>query len=1082
MPRNSGLVFSAVLLFFFLPLAAAQTFDCLSISPRLVAGSQGIQILDNAELPDSCDLRVSGQKSDTVTVTVASNPSDLAYIRQRVLNSIADDENNLVKGSNYKYVNYAGEEFSPFVYAQVFGNCVMAIQANLYGDAPSEANSVLGVANEALTNPRLVQFCNSTYVPEATASPSPALESPTPAPGCEVKGEIVFEPTQGVWQDDYSFAPAPGRQIVRLERGVYRAELPMVVGRHTLIFGLKGAGQPGVANDVSRKTIRIDATTTGTVPVNSKVVFSIAQAGSKKTVYETAAEVPLPLEPPCGPEKNFTYLVAAGLGLPPAGDFTFDKNGAYELKATLLRGDDGAATGVQTTVSGDAVETFGPRVHFVPATISPPNPANQNAFNGLIQWTRSLAEASRDYIPDYYPLAQGRLALPVGVYSQLHSFYPQVKAADESWGAWFLSIGRNATVADAIYKVYRQDALSAALVNEIGTGAELGHADRIVVVLPSGEIPQLINLSIVGLSISKKVMLAVYLPNMQVLPHDTIAHELAHTMPYIWSRDQMISQCGLDYHNTLNPVAHGFRITYGSAPAARVHVAPGTLEIMGNGQLVAAPVAPGDAVYNANAYTEWISQCTYSNLAQFLQKRPDPQLLLVRGMLARFDGGYYAQLSPAYEIGGVQEAGGSGSWQLIAKDAGGAELGKYSFEPEWKMETEGGIAERNVVAFSQRILFDERVRTVELRSPEGLEATLEVSGHAPSVAITSPQNNSFVEPSQDGVEVKWDASDADGGQLKHTVLYSSDGGENWQAQVFETAETSAKITLGDAADHLVKVITTDGARSSESEVAFNTRAQTEPSGPENQPENSGANAIVLPSSVDLSFILPEIRSLLGEGMVKIEIFDGGQPSEYWFSVGGGSAARVDAPQDGKAALTISMRKSVFIAIANSIDSQNAAKLALRKQAAIVNSEDVLKQSAIEGGKSALDAKEFSPEPGSAVEFHGRQATAVAGPAGYPALSIPGEDFMPVMNKYGSPLGATSKSAAQLSEKSKLPFSQTAGIVAAEPSTGRPLLWQASGSKGTAQSVSSAGGESAAKSAYRGAVSAKKAYDSAIKKT
>ncbi len=923
-----------------------------------------------------------------------------------------------------------------------------------------------------IANRQLAEFCTLSEGGSATASPSPTPSAtpkpsatpsptPTPEPVCEASGEIVFEPTQGVWQDDYNFSPAPGRQIVRTALGRYRAELPMVKGRQSLIFGLKGVAALDAASDNDRKIIKVRANVTGTRSVFSRIRFTLSQGGSEKRVYDTAPIVDLPLLPPCGPVRAFEFDYPNELGMPQSAPFTFDSAGAYELKAEVVRAENGKGTGVETVVSGNVVETFAPRAYFVPITIEKSMPAAQQ--RAMHAWTLNLGRAARDYIPDYYPLEQGRKTLPVLIYPQVKSYYSLMREVNDSWKVWWNALSDGDRTMEETYRDYRKWSLLATLMNEIGTGARLGSADRIIAVMNGSEMLSLYNVSAAGYAITPKVLLVTYNPLLASAPHDTVAHEFAHTLPYIWSDPQMIADCGKNYHNDGNRTAHGFRITYGGAPAARMHVQPGgALSIMGPERAV---------IYDAANYTIWNDQCTYANLANVLQARPDPKLLLVRGLLARGNGRHAAILSPAYEFEGALPENGTGSWWLLAKDGHGGVLGKYFFEPEWLFETENGIIERNVVAFSQAVLFDEKARSMELYSPDGLEQILVISVDAPVVKIITPANGSSVEPADGKVNVSWIATDADSESLEYTVLYSSDG-ENWQAQAFETAEASAEIILDDAPNHFVKVIATDGGRSGEAIVSFDTRAG----------QGQAANwELLLNGPIDLSFLPAELVKFLGNGFASLEISDGSELHELWFSVENGTMIE-QAGADGanESILAIAMNRSIFESVSYSVDPENAAKLALKNGAAQVVLADALTQLAFEGAKRALDAKEFSPAPDTALEFHGKPATVIAGPGGRPALSIPNERYLPVMNEYGAPLGATTRQAIAQAEKSSLGFSKGAGVIAADPATGRPLIETIS--PRLAPFISTGSSETAAKAAYYGALGAKKAYENASKKT
>src|SRR5690606_20116721 len=54
---------------------------------------------------------------------------------------------------------------------------------------------------------------------------------------CQADITGVFQPSQGVWQDDYTFADRSTKQLTQTGPAEWTAELPMVAQRRTLLFG-----------------------------------------------------------------------------------------------------------------------------------------------------------------------------------------------------------------------------------------------------------------------------------------------------------------------------------------------------------------------------------------------------------------------------------------------------------------------------------------------------------------------------------------------------------------------------------------------------------------------------------------------------------------------------------------------------------------------------------------------------------------------------------------------------------------------------------------------------------------------------
>ena len=78
-----------------------------------------------------------------------------------------------------------------------------------------------------------------------------------------------------MWQDDYAFADQPGKQLTRLSRTQYRAELNMVKGRPTRHFGIRGSTDP--AKDPKRNRIVIKGKTTRTEDIDVQFRFTLEE-------------------------------------------------------------------------------------------------------------------------------------------------------------------------------------------------------------------------------------------------------------------------------------------------------------------------------------------------------------------------------------------------------------------------------------------------------------------------------------------------------------------------------------------------------------------------------------------------------------------------------------------------------------------------------------------------------------------------------------------------------------------------------------------------------------------------------------
>ena len=773
------------------------------------------------------ELKPVYSQSSTSQYTYQTSQGD-----RTVYPSVISNQENSGYGYEVEYFDPYDDSEAPYYrtpnlgvrYSGRVGNCAFKVEntgvpdkgGNFHptreaavSDAESLINEIKSIGESIQNNLALYGFCKVELAPPLL--PEEKKENET----CKIKDpDTLFQPMQGVWQDDYIFADVNGKRIRKTAPATYYAEIPMVKGRDSLIFGLRGDINP--ETDQQRRKIVFKATTTGTVDVLVKVKITLVQGGGKKTIYESPAATAMPLDGPCGVERPFEFGFSAPAGLPDPGTFKFDRKGPYEIVAELVRADNNNPSGLSGKVLGEVVETFSPETHFLPVTIRQLS-IGLNATR-LIRWSNKLASLAYDFIPDYYPLQPA--SFHAVRYNSTRDMNDTINNASTDFFNYVQAVVWSGNYVEPkilprIFEGMKQEAMIAALSDEIGTAGQLGGAGRIIVPLWPTDYDMIQSIPSTAFAASKKVIFISYDPlgsNGSV--SKTIAHELAHTMDYIWSSDKMESQCGIDYHNKDELMAHGFRIVYkGNEALPRGGTSAGVRTLMG----------PRRAdVYNETNYTYWISQCTYWNLVNQLQKKPDPDLILVRGILARNTTQLFGSLLPFYAFQGEPELDESSSGQtfIILKSSSGSKLAKYSFDPMWEIPDID--KDRNLISFSYRVPNIPGTVEIDLVGPEGVLATKKLSLNPPSVKITKPVNIGY-----ESAEVKWVGSDPDGDDILYTVLYSSDGGKTWATQLFEKPATELSVQLDSTSfQHKIKVIATDGSRSSEDVVEFSTQKPT----------------------------------------------------------------------------------------------------------------------------------------------------------------------------------------------------------------------------------------------------------------
>lgn len=636
----------------------------------------------------------------------------------------------------------------------------------------------------------------STTAPAVPITPTqpeePEGDDPRDAPPPAIYGEELedppvttvldgwLQPSQGVWQDDDDFRDTPGKRLTKTGPATWQAELKMVAGRSTAIFGIRDdTGAP------AHNRIYLFGETTATTPVKVRFRFTLIQGGTRTIVYEQpdAAAQSIPLDGPAGGKLAWSASLLTETGVPDSRLFTFTP-GPYTLEAELIRVDTGAPTGLKTTVSGEAVTTSAPTLHFVPVALGETGRAGRSVLGRKAQ-TLSTQVATR--LPIYLPVADGGITTQVHPLQQFPEVQPGVLRE-------LVSMLPLADDSDTV----RRDRLKARLTNWLGTQAALIGGGKVVAILQTDEFDSLWpDDDAVAFAVAQKLMVAT---NDAYV--DTIGHELVHTTPFLWSRNEMIGAFGFSYHNNDDKnLADGVELF----PARARH--DGINAMMGP--------AGGPP---------WVTQGTYWHMLEQFLAAPDPPLIVTRGFLARDGQRLLGRLDALYEVMGVPDLPEGALAPAMAaielRDAAGAVLGRFPFRIDWREPHRE--EERSTIAFTYTVPDVPGTAAIALVGPDGgVLHERRRSTSAPQVRIVGPAEGQAVAVEGDRVRVAWEGTDADGDALTYMVLYSPDNGETWRVEGYEVTGTTFEVPVtGRPASPRVRVIATDGARSGMAEVAF----------------------------------------------------------------------------------------------------------------------------------------------------------------------------------------------------------------------------------------------------------------------
>ncbi|MBV8171202.1 MAG: hypothetical protein JO219_04635 [Candidatus Eremiobacteraeota bacterium] len=634
--------------------------------------------------------------------------------------------------------------------------------------------------------------------PLVGVTPTPALVRTTPTPAeaqCSYYVEDGnLEPTQGVWQDDYVFDDHVGKAITRdedetekLHYPVFNAQLPMVAGRDTLIFAMvpfrfaRSPLLPRVPGNRDHIAMVVDSDCKTFVPV--RLQFTLQQPGAPDAqIYLSQVIRSIPLDPPRRPTfgKYVVDLDALyGVPPPPNKPFTFRalKDNTYRIVAQLVRDGGAPFPGLTMAVHGTVNETELPEIVFRPVYLRATPPPD------LIKKTSTLETMAKAMIGDYYPIVPSSVRFVMAPATHI-----------------------------TLDHIYDPDGFE----KQITASAFVGGSGRVVVVLDSEEYKDIdyadmFNSESNGESFPKVAVVR------DDVTYKTVIHELTHTFPYIWSTDEMIKECSApgDYHGLIGrnpqgrPTKHG-HVSFGE----RMYVG-GRPDRFRVSEFWAYMTLTGeDDVY--------ASQCDFWHLANQLEKKTDPPMLLVGGRLSNSHGVISGAFDPFYDVvsdADVASVQGS-AWSIAVLGEDGRVIATYPIRsPFTNNEDERPLP---VGRFLYPLPDPDGAVTIRLSGP-GITLTRKLAAQRPVVTIASPSDAAVVTPLRGRVHIAWQASVPSGGKPLASVYYGGDQTPLIE-QLFEKTASSFDVELDPRAhSHTVKVVVTDGTRSGESTITFSTR-------------------------------------------------------------------------------------------------------------------------------------------------------------------------------------------------------------------------------------------------------------------
>jgi hypothetical protein len=224
-------------------------------------------------------------------------------------------------------------------------------------------------------------------------------------------------------------------------------------------------------------------------------------------------------------------------------------------------------------------------------------------------------------------------------------------------------------------------------------------------------------------------------------------------------------------------------------------------------------------------HPHWLSDLNYTAIRNYIQQNfsavdPEGDFLSIYGTIdfgAQDASLLVSRVPRVSEIPPLKP----GPYSIRLFDAGGTRLAEHRFTST-RVHVEPSGEEAGMIA--QVVNFAPGTRRVAVYSEEaGREiGSVTVSANAPSVSNVAAQLPSAGGP----IQLSWNSSDPDGDQLRSTILYSDDGGTEWQTIASGVKSETYSVDpselpgTGGVADGLLRVIVDDGV--------LTAQAKTEP--------------------------------------------------------------------------------------------------------------------------------------------------------------------------------------------------------------------------------------------------------------
>ncbi len=579
--------------------------------------------------------------------------------------------------------------------------------------------------------------------------------------------ESVFQPVQVVWQE------FSGIYVNDMERiGVYhwRAKLPMIKGKNTLLFGYP-------TKELALEGIKIKVT--NNYAQKKEFHFRFRILPDNKVIYTSDKK-----EIEAGPGRTKSFLLDTSKGIPPLPNQPFQWENAGEGKIILeVIPAPGSAPIVSNNIIVDVKihETKALRMIYVPIVLNAAGINLHAPANAMPH-----AANSAEFILGTYPIAEGNVRYSSVSLPYRINFH-RVSVWNETLNRWIVDEGR-----------VLRELRGYLLVNPHTVVAGMEDL-KIVGVVPNNWPVRYCNDNWCGIMISSNRM------SVLAIERDWTAdaHEIGHTYE-LWLNPP--NNTGIkvkDWEEYIQHPAPG-RPAPGYWVNKRIPKSDQCICFMGN---------------EDNQNKVWIEKESrwrgremygYKHLIRKFTIK-DPELIFISGIIWKENG--TVKLDNFYRLpAGVPdlENGSSGDLNILFVDDMGKIISQVGCNVSFVIKDSTKTINTSYFAFDAA--FPQNTAKIRIIYRGNIIAERSVTQNTPVVTVTYPNGGESLQPGEN-YTIKWTAYDTDGDKLSYTVGFSHDGGNTWipiavGLEGNEFIWRVADLPIGN--EYLIKVIATDG--------------------------------------------------------------------------------------------------------------------------------------------------------------------------------------------------------------------------------------------------------------------------------